>query len=206
MKNGYKRLTMTLSILLISGLLTSACSSRHVLKVEYQLPIASTELSGREVSLSFQDMRSSDIFVTPNAKKKLDDFSGIYSLVVLQNEKTGDLIGAYDVPSLFREILRQRLHQAGIESVSDTNSAPVTLEFGLKEFSLDYADSKWKMRMGYQAALMEGQKLLAQQTINGSAERLKVYGQSDAEKLIAELVTDMINKLDLPLLYKQAGL
>ncbi len=47
-------------------------------------------------------------------------------------------------------------------------------------------------------------RLLAMQSVNGSAERLKVMGKSDAEKVLAELLTDMVNKLDIAKLFQQA--
>jgi hypothetical protein len=48
--------------------------------------------------------------------------------------------------------------------------------------------------------------MASQQTINGSAERTFIMGRSDADKVVGELVSDTINKLDVALLFKQAGL
>jgi hypothetical protein len=46
--------------------------------------------------------------------------------------------------------------------------------------------------------------LVAKESVNGSAERLKVMGKSDAEKILGELVSDMVNKLDVAKLLQQA--
>ena len=58
--------------------------------------------------------------------------------------------------------------------------------------------------MSYQANLLKDGRLLAMESVSGSAERLKVMGKSDAEKLLGELMSDMVNKLDLAKLFQQA--
>jgi hypothetical protein len=57
--------------------------------------------------------------------------------------------------------------------------------------------------MSYQAGLSKNSGQVAKESVNGSAERLKVMGKSDAEKILGELVTDMVNKLDVANLFKQ---
>jgi hypothetical protein len=57
--------------------------------------------------------------------------------------------------------------------------------------------------MSYQAGLSKTSGLVAKESVNGSAERLKVMGKSDAEKILGELVTDMVNKLAVAKLFKQ---
>jgi hypothetical protein len=52
--------------------------------------------------------------------------------------------------------------------------------------------------------ILKNGRLLAVESVNGSAERLKVMAKSDAEKLLGELLTDMVNKLDLVKLFQQA--
>ena len=42
--------------------------------------------------------------------------------------------------------------------------------------------------------------------MTGGAERTKVMGKGGGEKLIGELFTDVINKLDIPKLFENAGL
>ena len=58
--------------------------------------------------------------------------------------------------------------------------------------------------MNYQANLTRNGQLLAKESVEGTAERLKVIGKGDAEKIIGELVSDMVNKLDLSKLLQQA--
>ena len=58
--------------------------------------------------------------------------------------------------------------------------------------------------MNYQASLLDSGILLSKESVSGEAERLKVLGKSDAEKILGELLTDTVNKLNLARLLQQA--
>lgn len=193
---------MTLTI--VMAILVSACASKPFLKVQYQLPSASTALTGERISLAVSDRRNDDSFLSSNAKKSINDFNGIYSLVVLRADGSGNLIGAYDLDSLLKEIFKQRLENEGLQVVATDADADASLEIQLKEFKLDIVDHKWVLQMSYQAGLSKNRGLIAKESVNGSAERLKVMGKSDAEKILGELVSDMVNKLDVAKLLQQA--
>jgi hypothetical protein len=147
-------------------------------------------------------MRNKDVFLTESAKKSLKGFKGSFSLVVLREDGSGNLVGAYDLNSLLIEVFKQRLENDGMQVIAAQDSADPTLVIQLKKLELDLTGRKWIIRMGYQARLEDSGKLLASESINGSAERLKVIGKSDAEKIISELLTDMVNKLDLVKLFQ----
>ena len=184
--------------------LVSACASKPFLKVQYQLPSSSTALTGESISLAVSDRRNDDSFLSSNAKKSIKNFNDTYSLVVLHDDGSGNLIGAYDLVSLLREIFRQRLKNEGLQVIAIADSADANLEIELKEFKLDIVDRKWVLRMSYQAGLSKNGGQIAKESVNGSAERLKIMGKSDAEKILGELVTDMVNKLDVAKLLQQA--
>ena len=191
-------------IALAVAVLASACASKPFLKVQYQLPSSSTALTGERLSLTISDRRNDDAFLSTNAKKSLKNFNGTYSLVVLRDDGSGNLIGAYDLDSLLKEIFKQRLENEGVQVIASADNADASLEIQIKEFKLDLVDRKWVLRMSYQAGLSKNRGLLAKESVNGSAERLKVMGKSDAEKILGELVTDMVNKLNVSKLFQQA--
>ena len=191
-------------IALAVAVLASACASKPFLKVQYQLPSSSTALTGERLSLTISDRRNDDAFLSGNAKKSLKNFNGTYSLVVLRDDGSGNLIGAYDLDSLLKEIFKQRLENEGVQVIASADNADASLEIQIKEFKLDLVDRKWVLRMSYQAGLSKNSGLLAKESVNGSAERLKVMGKSDAEKILGELVTDMVNKLNVARLFQQA--
>ena len=76
----------------------------------------------------------------------------------------------------------------------------------MTQFDLDLVKRKWIVKMNYQASLIRDGRLTATESVNGSAERLKLTGKSDAEKVLSELITDMVNKLDVTTIFQQAGL
>ncbi len=191
-------------IALAVAVLASACASKPFLKVQYQLPSSSTALTGEKLSLTISDRRNDDAFLSANAKKSLKNFNGTYSLVVLRDDGSGNLIGAYDLDSLLKEIFKQRLENESVQVIASADDADASLEIQIKEFKLDLVDRKWVLRMSYQASLSKNSGMLAKESVNGSAERLKVMGKSDAEKILGELVTDMVNKLNVSKLFQQA--
>jgi hypothetical protein len=191
------------AVSLVLALLASACSSKHFLKVHYQLPSESQALEGEKVSLAVTDIRTNRTFLTQNAKKSLKDFNGTFSLVVLREDGSGNLVGAYDLMALITEAFQQRLQSVGLEVVDAEDINVPMLEIQLKQFQLDLADRKWIVSINYQASLKKNGDVLAGQSVNGSAERLKVMGKSEAEKILGELLTDMVNKLDVVKLFQQ---
>ncbi len=196
--------TMLAAAALILLILTGACSSKPFLIVDYQLPSPSNTLEGKEVSPVITDIRENKAFLSESAKKSLREFNETYSLVVLKEDGSGNLLGVYEIDGLLSEIFKQRLNNLGMQVPPPANKAEYELEIRLKEFKLDLAGRKWIVNMNYQAHLLKNGRLLAMQSVNGSAERLKVMGKSDAEKVLAELLTDMVNKLDIAKLFQQA--
>ena len=92
----------------------------------------------------------------------------------------------------------------GLQVIAAADDANPTLEIQLKAFKLDLAKRKWIVSMSYQANLMTNGNPVASESVEGSAERLKVMGKSEAEKILGELLTDMANKLDLVKMFQQA--
>ena len=187
-------------------ILTGACSSKPFLVVNYQLPSPTDTLADKEVSQAIIDMRQTKAFLTESAKKSLREFDETFSLVVLKEDGSGNLLGIYEVEALIAEIFKQRLINLGLQVSAPTGQTEYELKINLKEFKLDLAGRKWIINMGFQAHLLKNGRLRARESVNGSAERIKVMAKSDAEKLLGELLTDMVNKLDLVKLFQQAQL
>ena len=185
-------------------ILTGACSSKPFLVVNYQLPAPTDTLADKEVSQAIIDMRQTKAFLTESAKKSLREFDETFSLVVLKEDGSGNLLGIYEVEALIAEIFKQRLINLGLQVSAPTGQTEYELKINLKEFKLDLVGRKWIINMGFQAHLLKNGRLRARESVNGSAERIKVMARSDAEKLLGELVTDMVNKLDLVKLFQQA--
>ena len=195
--NRLKNSSLVLIILICSAMVLLACSQKTVFQVNYALPQAPEAHPDKTVYLSAVDGRSATQFLTPAATKELKDFSGLFSLVVLKGENVGDLVGAYEIVPLMSELCIQRLNASSVK-VSRTPASSLTrLEIVLKSFQLDYVKRKWVASMSYEAIASGPDGSTRRQTVQGSAERLKVWGRKEAEALVGELASDMINKLEL---------
>ena len=192
------------ALAIIMAALVSACASKPFLKVQYQLPSASQSLTGERIALAISDRRNDDAFLSSSAKESIKNFNGTYSLVVLRDDGSKHFTGVYDLDSLLKEIFRHRLENEDVEVIATADKADASLEIQLKEFRLDNVDRKWVLRMSYRAELSKNGGLIAKESVNGSAERLKVMGKSDAEKILGDLVTDMVNRLDVARLLQRA--
>ncbi len=196
----------TPAIILFVALATSYCASKNFLVVNYQLPSETAAAKGSEISLVFKDQRADQTLVTKSAKIALKDFSGNFALIVASDNKNERLVGAFSLCSMMKTIFKQRIENAGIRVTSEDQSQPTAIEIILKEFKLDLVKRKWVVQMTYQANLLKENRFVSGQTITGNAERLRVVGSKDAEKLIGELITDAVNRFNLDELFQAAGI
>ena len=185
------------SIILLIGTLSSFCASKNLLTLKYRLPPPPVERKEMRVALEVKDAREDPQIVTKSAKMALKSFTGNFVLIVGQQNKNDKLVGAFGLSSTIREIFKHRLENAGVVVAEEKDPSTPLVEIVLKEFKLDLQNRKWIITMNYQADLIKQSGLVTGQTINGSAERMRVVGSKDAEIVIGELVTDMVNKLNL---------
>lgn len=187
-------------------MLASACASSNVLNVKYRLPPQVGISPAPTVTIAVADERKTDAFLTPSARNELEGFTGVYALTVTPPAGSDELKGAYTLDSLFKEILRHRMAAAGVKVAAPGSAADAEIKLVLKEFQLDYGDRKWNTTVAYRAQLFKNGAMLSEQTVNGSAERVFLSGKRDADRVVGELLSDAINKLDVALLFNQAGL
>ncbi len=189
-------------IILFVALATSFCTSKNFLVVNYQLPAEPQILAEPSVSLVIKDSRKDPAVVTRTAKTVLKDFHGNFALIVDRENKNGRLAGAFSLHSLIRELFKHRLENAGVRVASEEESRELVVEIILEKFKLDFVERKWAIEMAYQATLLKQGRFIAGETITGSAERLRVAGSKEAERVVGELVTDVVNRLNLQALLK----
>jgi hypothetical protein len=184
-------------MILFVGMLSSFCASKNLLIVKYQLPPQPVERKEMRVALEVKDIRENPTIVTQSAKMALKSFTGNFVLIVAQQNKNDKLVGAFSLSSTIREIFKHRLENEGVVIAEEEDPSTPLVEIVLKEFKLDLQDHKWIITMNYQADLIKQSGLVTGETVNGSAERMRVVGSKDAEILIGELVSEMVNKLNL---------
>jgi hypothetical protein len=182
-----------------------ACASKSYIDVKYRLPIASDDLKGKRVFLECRDIRSDKTIFGQNAKDDFKHFTGLFSLSVNQGQKPF-VVGAFDLPSLFKEAFTRRLENSGLDVITQKEKTIPVLEIVIKEFRLDLVDRKWMAAIKYDARLLKGDLLLVTKTISGDAERVKIIGQGDAEKVLGEIFTEIVNQFNLGELLDQTSL
>jgi hypothetical protein len=191
------------SIILFVAMATSFCASKNFFVINYQLPQEPEIPVEAPVSIVVKDLREDPAILSKSAKMALKAFSGnFFILYVVQENKDVPLKGAFGLNSMIKQIFKHRLENAGIEVASEEESREDVVEIILKTFKLDLVERKWVINMTYQANLVRQNRFVAGETITGSAERLRVVGSKDAELIVGELITDVVNRLNLRELFK----
>jgi hypothetical protein len=185
------------SMICIIGVLASFCASKHLLTVKYQLPPQPVEPKEMRVALEVKDMRENTDIATKSARMALKNFTEDFVLIVAQENKNDKLVGAFGLSSMIKKIFKHRLENAGVVVSEERDPSIPLVEIVLKEFTIDLPNRNWVITMNYQANLIEQNRVVAGETVTGSAERLRVIGSKDAEIILGELVTEVANKLNL---------
>jgi hypothetical protein len=191
------------STLLIAALI-GACASKSYINLTYNLPVATDDLKGKRVFLDCKDQRTDKKMFGPKAQAEFKHFTGLFSLSVDQGKKPF-VAGAFDLTSLFNEAFNRRLKNLGTEVIPTKEKATPVIEINIKKFHLDLVDRKWVTSIRYEARLLKDSRLMATENISADAERVKVIGSGDAEKILGEIFTDSVNRLNLRKLLDQAA-
>jgi hypothetical protein len=195
------------SALWIMGLLSMviSCSAIPHLQLTYRLPPEHGALAGKRAFLNVEDMRKDKQALGPGARDEFENTSGAISLSVAKGAGPGIRRGIYQPPALLKEAMESRMKHEGIEVVAEGASA-AGLSLLLKSFFVDRVERKWKVAASYEARLVKEGNVLSSQIVSGEAERLELVGAEQAEVVIGELFTDVVNRLDMSRLFRESGL
>ncbi|WP_372681207.1 hypothetical protein [Desulfosarcina sp.] len=204
LKNVNMCMGTTLLLLVVMGCF--ACAKKPYIDVDYRLPSAADTLSGRTVYVETRDLRSDTEIFNKRANENFEHFTGLFTLSLVTPDDQSKILGAYALPKLFEMALTQRLKNLGV-AVADapSRSAPV-FQIDINQFHINLVGQKWMADISYEVSLTQNSQLVAREVVSGSAERLKVMGSGGAEKVIGEIFTDMINRLNIERLFQQAKL
>lgn len=191
--------------LLAALLFTQACSSIAYVQLNDRLLAKTTALAGKRAFLSVEDERKTKDFARSGVKREFDHFSENIAYSVKKDTEPALNLGLYDATSLVKEAFRLRVENEGVEVVSERKAGQVELVLALQEFSLDLVGRNWKVRFGYEVRLIKNGAVLAKQFANGEAERLKLMGTEQADTVVGDLFADVMNRLNVAKLFKDAG-
>jgi hypothetical protein len=186
-----------------AGLLLFAASCSPVVRLQatYRLPSAEGTLAGKQAFVSVQDLREDKRTLGEVAALRFENSGGVISLSVARGAGPGLIKGIYSPPVLIKEALESRMKHEGIQVVPE-GTAATGLSVLLKSFFLDRAARKWKVDIAYEARLVKDGQVVSSQFVTGEAERLDIMGTEQADAVLSELLTDVVNKLDLRKLFQ----
>ncbi len=184
---------------------TQACSSIAYVQLNDRLPAKADVLEGKKVFLAVEDERKTKEFAGRGVKREFENFSETLSYSVRKGIEPPLKLGLYDAPALVKEAFRLRIENEGVEIVPEKKAGQVELVFVLQEFSLDLIGRTWKVKLGYEARLVKNGAILSKQFATGEAERLKIIGTEQADAVVGDLFTDVMNRLNVAKLFRDAG-
>ncbi|MGD8833807.1 MAG: hypothetical protein PVJ84_07160 [Desulfobacteraceae bacterium] len=182
------------------------CAGRSYLIVDYKVPAASQQLNGQTFQLRIEDHRETKEILTPNAADQFNAFNDRFSLAWIMADKERVLAGEHDVLALFKTAFQKRMALLGTDPINHGGFQAPVLTVSLEEFTIDLKDHKWIAKVGYRAALTKEGYIYAKERIRGNAERVRVLGRKGADLVISEIFTDVVNRLDIPKLFRKAEL
>jgi hypothetical protein len=198
--NTWILLVLTLSFLF------AACASVPYVSVNYRIPAGASPSKGQTVALVTVDERKTKEVIGSGARQDYKNYSGDISYSLTKGTGSSFKIGVFDAPALLGEAMKAKLKNEGVLVVSDPGESDMLLELGLKEFSLDLVKREWQFQMSYEGRLIREGRTLSKQEISGKAERAKIFQRREADKVVEELFTDLVNRFDLERLFQKAGL
>ncbi len=190
----------------LACLLLASCAGVQDVRVSYRLPEPGGALDGRTVYVDFRDGREDRDILTPAAREAYKYHSGNVALFVSRDGGEPSAEGLRNVPSLFRDVFSMRIRRLGGEVVPIERKADATLVVALEAFELDLEDRTWKGRTAYELRVDREGRVRVRQDVSGEAERVKIIGLEQADRLMGELFTDAVNRPDLGELFRKAGL
>ncbi len=197
--------TLTLGICFLFVLMFS-CTKIPQVNVLYRLPPKKSELKDLKVFLSFEDQRTNKDFLGPGVKADYKNFSENFSFSIATGTDQGFRIGVFDLPSLLMETFKRRLEYAGITVLKEVGGEDAEMVIVLEEFLLNKVDWSWVFKMSYEAELKKEGRMLTKQTFTGEAERFKLVGTKEADTVVGETYTELVNQLNVQRLFRQGGL
>lgn len=182
------------------------CAKKSYIDVDYRLPITGETLTGRTVFIETRDLRSDQEIFNKRAKEHFEYFTGLFTLSLESAPDQQRMLGAYELPALFEQALEQRLMAMGVTVAAAPAAGIPIFQIKINRFHINLVGQKWQADISYEANLSQDTRLVAREVVSGSAERLKMMGAGGAEKVIGEIFSEMINRLNIERLFQQARL
>jgi hypothetical protein len=163
------------------------------------------ELKGKKIVLVVEDRRKSSELLGSGAQGEFERFTGKITFSIARPGESGFRLGPYDAAGMIREAFKRRLESEGVVLGDDKDKGGKRLVISLEELSLDLQSRMWRGKMSYEAKITDDGRVSSRESISGQAERTRLVGRQGADEVMGEMVTDLINRLDLRRLFREAG-
>ena len=197
---------LRMAVLLLLAVTLFSCAKKSYIDVSYQLPASENTLTGRTVFVETRDHRTETEIFDRRAKEQFKHFTGLFALVLELPDDQEKVLGAYELPVLFETALTRRLQKLGVDTISEQTPDVPVFQIKINRFHIKLIGQKWLADVSYEASLTRDAHLIAREVVSGSAERVKIMGSGGAEKVIGEIFTEMVNRLNIERLFAQAKL
>ncbi len=173
-----------------------ACATLPSMNVTYKTMPKSNILEGREIYFRFIDKRSDKDIIGQGAKRIYKHFSGNISFILSKGKKDESLVGVYEAESLFKNALAIYLENMGLRLLPEPKPGIPELAIKLHDFVLDLSGRRWVARIVYEAEFIQEGSVLIRK-FRGEGEKYRVSGLTQADQVMSETFTDIVNQLDV---------
>ena len=173
-----------------------ACATLPSMNVTYKTMPKSNILEGREIYFRFIDKRSDKDIIGQGAKEIYKHFSGNINFIVSKGKKDESLVGVYEAESLFKNALAIYLENMGLRLLPEPKPGIPELAIKLHDFVLDLSGRRWVARIVYEAEFIQDGTVLISK-FRGEGEKYRVSRLTQADQVMSETFTDIINQLDV---------
>ena len=173
-----------------------ACATLPSMNVTYKTMPKSNILEGREIYFRFIDKRSDKDIIGQGAKEIYKHFSGNINFIVSKGKKDESLVGVYEAESLFKNALAIYLENMGLRLLPEPKPGIPELAIKLHDFVLDLSGRRWVARIVYEAEFIQDGSVLIRK-FRGEGEKYRVSRLTQADQVMSETFTDIINQLDV---------
>lgn len=179
-----------------------SCATIPHLQLTYRLPVEVKSLAGKKVFVIAEDVRKDKRTFGKGARQGFEKTSDEIALSIAKGKEQGIKKGIYQPSALLKEALESRLRNEGIE-VTPESATSTGISVSLRSFLLDRMDRKWLVTIAYEARLMKDGKMLSSEVVSGEAERFELIGKEQAEVVLGEIFSEVVNRLDLDKLFQK---
>ncbi len=198
-----KWMASAISVLSLTFIMICGCGKKSYIDVSYTIPDTAKALSSHTLFVETKDLRQDTKIFKNEAEIEFQHFTGLFSLRTLKKDTPDRLEGAFDLTGLFKKVLIARLEQLNLTIADTALQKNLVFQIVLTRFQVGLAGRKWTAQVDYEVNLIKNDQIIARETVSGSAERTKIMGTGGADKVVSEIFTEIINRLNIHRLFQQ---